>query len=293
MTVGEFLKNILSLNTWGSRGERAANKPLLILFALGKFESENSRQMSFANIEKSYRNLLLEFGQSSNRTPHPEYAFYRLKNDCDGSLWTVFDPNDDLKENSSGDVRVTDLRKPGVEAGFKPEILELFSQNPDLVAKVSETILAAHFPESLHSDILSLVGLTSPLNFSVSRRRDPKFRPNVLEAYGYQCAVCGFSLKLGFIPIALEAAHIMWHQAGGPDVINNGLSLCSLHHKLFDRGVFTISDEFRVEVSDLVNSTGKHVVLDYDGCKISLPRSSDRDPDPEYLNWHKLEVFRS
>ena len=45
------------------------------------------------------------------------------------------------------------------------------------------------------------------------------------SAYGDRCAVCG-----------VEAAHVMWLQAGGPDDVRNGLVLCALHHAAFDRG---------------------------------------------------------
>ena len=46
------------------------------------------------------------------------------------------------------------------------------------------------------------------------RRRDPSFRQRVLVAYEYQCAVCGLDLRICGITIALEAAHVRWHQAG-------------------------------------------------------------------------------
>jgi len=71
------------------------------------------------------------------------------------------------------------------------------------------------------------------------KKRDPAFRQKVLKAYEWRCAVCGFDVKLGTVAIALDAAHIRWHQAGGPDVENNGLALCVLHHKTFDLGAFT------------------------------------------------------
>jgi putative restriction endonuclease len=57
--------------------------------------------------------------------------------------------------------------------------------------------------------------------------------------------------------LGIEAAHIMWHQAGGPATIQNGLALCILHHKLFDRGVFTFSEDRMVQVSELAHG-GKH-----------------------------------
>ncbi|MDI8841686.1 ACP phosphodiesterase, partial [Salmonella enterica subsp. enterica serovar Anatum] len=36
--------------------------------------------------------------------------------------------------------------------------------------------------------------------------------------------------------IALEAAHIRWKQHHGPCEVPNGLALCAIHHKAFDRG---------------------------------------------------------
>ena len=81
------------------------------------------------------------------------------------------------------------------------------------------------------------------------QRRDPNFRANVLRAYEYRCAVCGFDVRLGPSPVALEAAHIKWHQAGGPDLEVNGLALCVLHQRLFDRGAFTLSKQLQIMVS--------------------------------------------
>lgn len=71
--------------------------------------------------------------------------------------------------------------------------------------------------------------------------RDPGFRRAVLRAHEHRCAVCGFDIRLGARSLALDGAHIKWHQAGGPDDVQNGLALCVLHHKLFDEGAFTLS----------------------------------------------------
>lgn len=37
--------------------------------------------------------------------------------------------------------------------------------------------------------------------------------------------------------VGLEAAHIKWKQFGGPCEIPNGLALCAIHHKAFDKGI--------------------------------------------------------
>jgi len=78
----------------------------------------------------------------------------------------------------------------------------------------------------------------------------------VLSAYDYACAVCGFALRQGNEPVALEAAHIKWHEARGPDLVRNALSLCALHHRLFDKGAFAVSPGMRVIVAKNVTGSG-------------------------------------
>ena len=41
----------------------------------------------------------------------------------------------------------------------------------------------------------------------------------MLLAYEYRCCVCGHDLRMGGHAIGLEAAHIKWFQARGPDVV--------------------------------------------------------------------------
>jgi len=51
---------------------------------------------------------------------------------------------------------------------------------------------------------------------------------------------CAWAATNGWQRLGLEAAQIKWFQARGPDVVPNGLALCSLHHKIFDLGAFTV-----------------------------------------------------
>ena len=74
-------------------------------------------------------------------------------------------------------------------------------------------------------------------------------REMVLTAYEDRCAFCGYDGMIGAAPVGLEAAHVRWWAYGGPDDVDNGLCLCSLHHKLFDKGVLGIGDGHRILVS--------------------------------------------
>jgi len=113
--------------------------------------------------------------------------------------------------------------------------------------------------------------------------RDPGFRERILRAYQYQCAICGFNVRVGDSLVGLEAAHIKWHQA-----------LCSLHHKLFDRGAFTISDKTKVIVSETAHGTHgmDEWLLAFHDKDIRPPQRSSYCPEPKFVNWHIKEVFK-
>jgi putative restriction endonuclease len=125
------------------------------------------------------------------------------------------------------------------------------------------------------------------------RKRDPAFRQNVLKAYEYRCAVCGFDVRLGSVSIALDAAHIRWHQAGSPDVECNGLALCVMHHKTFDLGAFTVENGVLL-VSDQANGTTgfAEALMAFHGRPIREAQRPEWRPVAEHLEWHGREVFK-
>jgi putative restriction endonuclease len=104
----------------------------------------------------------------------------------------------------------------------------------------------------------------------------------------------GLAVRHGSVSIALDAAHIRWFQAGGPDQESNGLALCVLHHKTFDLGAFTVSRDGVLLVSDQAHGTaGFHEALtSRHGQPVRPPRRPEWKPAPESLDWHAREVFK-
>lgn len=94
--------------------------------------------------------------------------------------------------------------------------------------------------------------------------------------------------------IALDAAHIRWHQAGGPAEVSNGLALCVLHHKMFDLGAFTLAADGMLLVSDQARGrTGfRSTLLRHHGKPIRTPKRPDWRPDEVHLKWHRQQVFK-
>ena len=277
-------------------GARAPHKPLLVLYAIGRLLRDGVRLIPYSEVDEKLGDLLKEFGpRQTNIGTH--YPFWRLRND---EVWEI--PNaDNIGETANGDALISDLVYYNASGGFLEEIAEQFLNDSRLVSEVIQTLLYNNFPYSIHEDILQAVEIESPLQIfqwqmpgSEQRRRDPNFRPKILKAYKYKCAICGFDATLGTTSLALEAAHIKWHTHHGPDVVVNGLALCSLHHKLFDRGAFTLSREREICVSGHVRGTVglEEWLMKFHGEQINFPQMISDYPAVEYLDWHVRAVFK-
>ena len=128
---------------------------------------------------------------------------------------------------------------------------------------------------------------------AAARRRRGSWTTTILTAWDRQCAFCGFDGQLGAATVGVEAAHIRWFTFDGPDDPDNGLALCSLHHKLFDRGVLGLTYDLKITVSSRFTSrttTGRSV---YDLHHRPLrPRPGTTLPAVSHVDWHTREVFK-
>lgn len=290
-------------------GVYAPHKPLLILLALARVQRGESRLVEFTTIDGLLKQLLAEFGPSSAAKSR-HYPFWHLATDGHGALWDLNGPREVLNRPAGATPSLSELREHHVKGGFPVDIDDALRHIPGLLQAVASRVLDTYFPATLHADIAATLGLdlngpsevrdaaphTANQAGAERRSRDPSFRERVLRAYEYRCCICGFDLRIGHTPAGLEAAHIQWHHVGGPDIEPNGLSLCALHHKLFDLGVFTIEPaEHRVIFSQHAISgvRGMAGELQFHGQAIHAPQHSDLLPAREFLAWNTKNVFKT
>jgi putative restriction endonuclease len=296
LTRGETLKAFDRIRVWQQGDKRAVHKPLLVLLELARIAQGSNSPIEFIDLEPKMARLLEEFGRTGSATTR-HYPFWHLQTD---GIWQLEGPEAILDRPAGATPTLTELRNNHVAGQFTQGIRQTLAAHPELVHEIARRIVDAHFPESIRDDVLEAVGLPVT-SFQESgsqtekRRRDPAFREKVLLAYEYRCCVCGHDLRLGRQVIGLEAAHIKWFQAGGPDIETNGLALCSLHHKIFDLGAFTVLPN----TYEMVFS--RHVVgspeiqsrlLSYHGAGLIQPQGKEFMPSPEFLEWHRKEVFK-
>jgi putative restriction endonuclease len=276
------------LSVWTQGDKRAPYKPILLLWTLARYQAGSPRLIRYAEMDPELLRLFKEF--APQRGSHTEYPFWYLQND---GVWEV------VAEGSLR-VRVGKASQPTkrslVEAqatgGLLEPVFKAVMTDSDLLRAITSDLLNSHFPDSVHGDLLATIGLNLPQG-PAAGARDPRFRRDVLVLYSYRCALCGFDARLYETVIGLEAAHIKWRQAGGPATTDNGLALCALHHKLFDRGAFSVSDDGRVRVSQAITGgkATKAALLRYRDRTISFPAVPEHQPSPEFLKWHRREVF--
>jgi putative restriction endonuclease len=121
--------------------------------------------------------------------------------------------------------------------------------------------------------------------------RDRAFARHVQAAYGQRCAVTGIRLINGGGRAEVQAAHIRPVAQHGPDSVRNGLALSGTVHWMFDRGLLTADDDYRLvtakglvpdEIQRLLHPSGMLLV----------PKAEHLRPHPQFLKFHREQVFK-
>ncbi|MGK5499971.1 phosphorothioated DNA-binding restriction endonuclease [Streptomyces sp. URMC 125] len=286
----DWLERVAGLRQWTRGGTRAPHKPLLLLYALGRFREDSAGELRYSAVEEDLGRLLAEYGPPNATTP--AYPFHHLTGD---GVWEV---RTDRGPGSPG-TGVRELRASGAAGRLVPELRAALRRDPQLLGRMAQLLLDLHFPPSLHGELCAAVGLepgpVEAVRLPAGRRqRDRRMRELVLTAYEYRCAFCGYDGRIGAVPVGLEAAHVRWWAYDGPDEVDNGLCLCSLHHKLFDKGVLGIGDGHRVLVSRHFTGGSRpardHVTA-LAGRPLLGPRPGARPVAAAHRAWHLRQVF--
>jgi hypothetical protein len=125
-----------------------------------------------------------------------------------------------------------------------------------------------------------------------AQRRDIAFRDVVLDNYDKTCSVTGQKFVYS-TTVEADAAHIIGKGVRGTDDPRNGLALSKSIHWAFDRGAFTISDQYEVIIHPKAKIADSRAfpLIAADGKRINLPLDSAYYPHPEALAWHRENRF--
>ncbi|WP_429447810.1 PIN-like domain-containing protein [Paraburkholderia sp. WC7.3g] len=168
------------------------------------------------------------------------------------------------------------LRVNGKTVGPRPELLsEVFSEaglsnfyiyNSERFMSLASQHLGIH----VEKDSIEQVKTISSERVKLGNRlyKENRVRLHLVQMYGDRCQICSFDG-------ASEAASIIPVSEGGARVLGNTLLLCPNHHKTFDRGAFSVNDDF--------------TLLGLDG---SLRVDQNHEISVDSLKFHRENVYR-
>lgn len=113
------------------------------------------------------------------------------------------------------------------------------------------------------------------------------FRDFVMVGYNNLCAITGTVIRYESYT-NLEAAHIKPKSHGGLFLPNNGMALCRDLHWAFDKGFYTLNDNYEVVVHP---KTTSDYLKSFQGKQIYKPSNSFFIPDVDNIHYHNSEVY--
>jgi putative restriction endonuclease len=293
----QWLTKLANLKVDKARGAPAPHKPLLLLVV---FELAEQSQ-SFGDILPLTPELAFRFctywsivAHRRTQAPDVRYPFFHLKTD---GFWSP------LAEDGKPalDRRLT--RYAALPLDFVA-----FAKDPAYRDKGRRILIAKYFQPQERVALYTLVGLPIPSDDQIAQDaaykspeeaskqgREARFRLNIVAAYDYTCALTRYRLTTISGGSIVDAAHIHQFSDSRNNDPRNGLALCKNAHWLFDNGLWTLSDEYKVIVAEgRFAEAGPHQQLlrEFHGKPILLPSDPAIWPNLVHMAWHRKHRFQ-
>jgi putative restriction endonuclease len=292
-----WLAKLANLRVDRARSDPAPHKPLLLLIVLELAEQGLlPDDVLVLSPELAFRFFTFWHIVAHRRNQRPDIRlpFHHLQSD---GCWTAHGAGGEL----SPDRRLT--RYAALNPGFVA-----FTKDPISRDKARRILIAKYFQPTERVVLYTLVGLRIPSEDEIAhdaayklphggreQGREARFRITVVAAYDYSCALTGYRLVTITGGSIVDAAHIHQFADSRNNDPSNGLALCKNAHWLFDQGLWTITDDYRVIAAIgqfTEQSLGHKGLSDYHGQRLHLPADAKFWPKSAYLSWHRKNIFQ-
>jgi putative restriction endonuclease len=307
-----YLNKIERLRIDRSRSKPAPHKPILLLAVIDLFEQgviTNNRIEPSPQLVESF----LKFWHViSLEKPRIFLPFFHLKSD---KFWHLHakSGNEQILAMIKQMNSMTQLASIIAFASLDEDLFLLLHRTDEREA-IRQKIIEIYFPdqaeqfravitENREINVIENLLLESAENKNpnVSKtiidtpKRNIAFRRAIIRLYDYTCAACRLRIITLDGETAVEAAHIFPFAQSYDDSIGNGVSLCPLHHWSFDKGLFSIDDNYKMIVSDNFEESGNESFLlnSLQTKEIYLPKEKPFRPSLTMIRWHRQNRFNS
>ncbi len=272
----------------------APHKPLLLLVVAELAEQKKLAPMFPLTGELVFRFLAFWTVVAERRSQKPDVRlpFYHLGGDL---IWNPLDE----------ESKPTTDRRRVFAAQIEPEFFECIHK-VEFREQMRRILIAKYFIDpSERAALYDLVGLPIPPDEIVKadaqkyeaareRGREARFRLTVVPAYNYTCALTAYRLTTVKSGSIVDAAHIHQFAKSGNNDPRNGIALSKNAHWMFDAGLWSLDDEYRVIVAaSRFDEAGNEAFMlkKMINKRILLPADGNFWPAKAHLAWHRDNKF--
>ncbi|TWU02715.1 HNH endonuclease [Stieleria varia] len=290
-----IIKKLAKLRVDRSKGV-APHKPLLLLVMLELAKSGLlvTQELSLTP-DIAFRFSVYWSIVAHRRTQPPDVRlpFHHTRS---SKLWTTLkaDGTESMHCDSTTTIRLSD---------------EFFValQSADFRQAAGYTLISNYFEHAEQVALYELTGIEPPEDSTVlddlaitadkearAEGRTARFRVDVVAAYCHTCALTGYRITTITGHSIVDAAHIHQFARSRNDDPQNGIALCKNAHWLFDLGLWSIDDDYRVIVSkDAFDEAcpTQESLASMAGKQLILPRDERLWPMAKNLAWHRSKCF--
>lgn len=306
----QYLNKIEKIRIDRSHGKPAPHKPILLLAVIDLFEQGAITNNQIEPSPQIVESFLKYWHLVSLEKPRIFLPFFHLKSD---KFWHL--------HTKAGNEQLLAMTKQVNSMIHLAHIIAFASLDEDLFlllhrAEAREVfrqkIIEVYFPEktelfraviaenreinNIENLLLESAENKRPdisKNITNSPKRNIAFRRAIIRLYNYTCAACRLRIITLDGETVVEAAHIFPFAKSFDDSIGNGLSLCPLHHWSFDKGLFSIDDNYKIIVGTNFEESGSEPFLlnSLQSKEILLPKEKPFQPSISMIRWHRENAF--
>ena len=310
--LANYLNKIKKLRVDRSRSKPAPHKPILLLAVLDLFEIGAISSNKIEPSPQIAESFLKFWHLVSSEKPRIFLPFFHLKSD---QFWHLHAKagNEQLLAITKQINSMAQLASIVAFASLDEDLYLLFHR-ADAREAFRQKIIEVYFSEQaamfraviaenyeINSIETLLLENAENKDSSISKivsdtpKRNIAFRRLIIKLYDYTCAACRLRVITQDGETAVEAAHIFPFAQSFDDSIGNGPSLCPLHHWSFDKGLFSIDDNYKILISGNFEESGNEAfsLRSLQAKEIYLPKEKPFRPSLTMIRWHRQNTFNT
>lgn len=300
-----YFSKFSKLNTAKVNGLPAPHKPVLLLAIIRGFEKgeiESNRIYILPELIASFKDLWHQLVTQPFFTPNFSLPFYHLQSDGFWHIQTII--GRELLLTTSRSIKSFAHLKEVVDFAYlDEELYQLLTQSKSRNL-LQQALLARYFPHTprvsaenkLVQEVIQQILNESPETYRTRAKefdeeevfiRGGIFKKEIPRIYNNTCCISGMRIIADRQVQMVDACHIVPFSESGDDTIGNGISLCPNLHRAFDRGLLTITEDYRVWVRNFHEGDMVYSIRQFDGRAILLPTERKYYPKTENLKAHQ------